>query len=348
MNQRLLSRRTFCLKAGTSVAVAGFALSEMLAIVPQLAFAQSNTEALESQLKSLYFNPNTPSLFKLLSSVTTDPAYATMATDILTNYGTSLTKFQTSLLQAFQIMMSDPGAISTVLSGQILTKSQGQSLKHIRSALRDNPAIHLILENAEKLRESHNKQLLQSYVAASLPLNVNFTGPDTSLGDPTLDSVISDVYNLAGSPAFQGLQAPVNAVLQSPDFISYLQKQTPEVIATFIPSNVLLSFLLPNDQDPPLPQSIWDELFLIVPLSGVLNAVLATISFISLTTAFLSPAGVVLAIAGTAELDIALILLSGLWMVYKWAVAANDIYLTMDCDHDGDPSDPADVSGNEC
>jgi hypothetical protein len=343
MNQRsLFSRRVF-LKAGTVATAGGF-----LTLMPQGAFAQTNVDPLLTQLKALYTHPDTPALFKLLSTIASDPAYPAMATDILTNYGTSLTNFQTSLLQAFQTMTGDPGMISTVLSGQILTKQQGLSFKHIRSTLRDNPAIHMILEHANKLREPHNKQILQSYVAAGLPLTVNFAGPNTTLGDPTLDAVVTDAYLLASSPAFQGLQTPVTSLLQRSDFISFLQKQPPEVIATYIPANILLSFLLPGDQDPPLPQNIWDQLYLIVPLSGVLNALLATITFFSLSSAFLTPAGVVLAIAGTIELDIALLILSGLWMGYKWAVAVNDIYMAMDCDHDGDPSDPSDVAGSEC
>jgi hypothetical protein len=318
MKQRsIISRRTL-LKTG-AVATGG-----LITLVPGWSFAEANTNPLLDQMRTLYTDPKTSALFQFLSGIVADPAYPAMARNILTNYRSSLTQFQASLLQSFLIMSNDAGAVSTILSGQHLTKNQIAALKSIREQLEKNPAHQMVLRSASKLKESYNKPLLQSYINADLPFNADLSGPQPSLGDTTLDTMVANVYTLAGSSALQGLLAPATSIAQNKDFITLLRKQHSEVLAGYIPSDVLLAFLLPNDKDPLLPSEVQFALDLIATLMQLIDTVQATAGFIGFSLAILA-ADLPIAILLTLLPELIYLLYLATKMVIHWTLAVNAI-----------------------
>jgi hypothetical protein len=348
-----INRNEFVLGLGAVAALTSCSsgVNTVAPVVPDL--SRTSATALESrrsdhdpedrltdQLRAVYATPAALASRRLAGQMLVDPAFPALAKKILQTYASSLTGFQASILGAIGILTRDPGALNALVTGTKLSRAQRGSLESIGDALARNPAVRTVVRTAERLRDEKNTALLQQYVLQDITGGLNLGGPFATLGDASLDAFVKDVYALVNSTAFVSTAAAVTPIIRDPGFITFVRKSSPEIIATVIPGSVVMALMLPNDHDPPLV----DYVTILLP------ALITLLLFGFALTEFLAAAIALFAVA-EAALDVA-VALGLFWRAidlgFEAAHFVEHLYKTIDCDHDGDPSDPNDSSGNEC
>ena len=281
----------------------------------------------EKQLRTIGSSADAVTIRQALAQALVDPTWATLASTTLQNNITNLTGFQQDLLQSVSILTRDPASVSALIAGKTLTSAQIASLESINSAVRQNPAFKKLYQVADDLGD--NTSLLSTYVQGLIASNSQTVPTPTGLGMPLLDAVIGDFVPVRQSTAFSNVATALNAVFSAPGFVGYLGDQPPRVVAQFIPIDTILAMTLPSDKDPALSPITLGTIEII----GGYAAIMAGLVAILIGGGALAViAGILGIIAGLAAL----------------IVGFNDLYKDIDCDFDGDPSDPNDVPGNEC
>jgi hypothetical protein len=280
----------------------------------------------EDQLDAVLVSSNANQVRQLMANLATDPALAALAQTILQNNGTSLTSFQQNLIQGLLTTVPYSAALYALISGTPLTQSQRVALNQLKGKLLANPAVQKLISAGAQLKGGNNADQLQLYVNQAIAGDTVALRTPTTLGNAQLDAVVADIFAVQASTAFRGFISAIVPLLQSPNFLPFLQTQDPLLVASFIPGNVLIAFLLPGDKDPFTPAVVNAVL-------NVIGTILLTIVLFATLPATVSATIVTLAIIGSAAII---------------ASAFIGLYTALDCDFDGDPLDPADVPGNEC
>lgn len=273
------------------------------------------------QLVAAFSSADALALKQLMGTLVADPALPALAASVLQANSSNLTGFQASLLGAVPIATRSPLLLKTILSGSRLTPAQHEERESISEDLRKNPAMQTILRTAKKLKT--NPTLLQTYVNALLGGSTT-PGFPTALGDPKISAIAQGVFNAGVSNAFTNVSAAALPLMHDTNFVRFLRHQHPIVLANFIPGPILISLMLPNDVDPPLSPATMTILEILALLLGFAFAVLTTTA----------PA-----------IIMGLLVLSTILYLF---LLLSRLYGELDCDRDGDPSDAADVPGNEC
>jgi hypothetical protein len=297
-------------------------------------------DRLTDRLRAVYATPAALASRRLVGQLLIDPAVPALAKSILQTYAGSLTGFQASMLGAIGILTRDPAALNALVTGTNLTRAQRASLESIGDAASRNPAIRTVMRTAAGLSSEKNAGLLRQYVVGGFNRSLSLGGPFATLGNPMLDAIAKDVYAIANSSAFASTTAALAPIVNDPGFIDVVRRWPPEITAAYIPPSVLLALMLPVDHDPVLPSSVQAELELLIVLAVLLIGL--EIFIIAAAEMFAVTAGEALFWASAALFADAI--QSGI----DAANAVNAWYKTIDCDHDGDPSDTNDSPGNEC
>jgi hypothetical protein len=321
-----LSRRHL-LKTGT----AGVALATVSATPWSLALADPTT--IQNQLAPIATSNDFVIVRQLLAAMLSDPAVRTLASSVLQNDAAQLTPFQSSLLGALLTATQDPGVINVIINGQAPTPRQRALIGQINGQLSSNAAIQVIRTTGAKLKGAQQTNLLTSYVSTAIGNDILPLGTISTLGDPNLDAIVQDFANLRNSTLFANIISSVVPILQDPDFITFLHNQPPEILAAFIPADVLIALKLPGDASNPALTGFLEIVggFALILAAGILGIPLL--------------AGLEgLALIGAA-IGLLLIALGGCASIFAGVL---NLFKQIDCDRDGDPNDPNDVSGGEC
>lgn len=297
-------------------------------------------DRLTDQLRAVYATPAALASRRLVGQLLVDPAVPALAKSILQTYAGSLTGFQASMLGAIGILTRDPAALNALVTGTKLTRAQRASLESIGDTVSRNPAMRTVIRTAAGLSSEKNAGLLRQYVVGSFNGSLSLGGPFATLGNPMLDAIAKDVYAIANSSAFATTAAALAPIVNDPGFIDLARRWPPEITATFIPPSVVLALVLPVDHDPVLPISVQAELALLFAVAVLVFGL--ELFLVAAAEMFAAEAGEALFFASVQLFSDAI--QSGI----DAAHAVNDWYKTIDCDHDGDPSDPSDVAGGEC
>jgi len=268
-----------------------------LGAAPLSSFAQDgqrnwwDQSAISDQLAALFSTIDGRAIMSSIINLITDPSIPALASSALQSLSGDLTNFQTDLLKALLVITSSPGLLSALLSGSPLSRDQKLALASIRANLRDNPAVGKLFYTAAQLKGT---SLLPTYVNGTVqnilpPLQT----PIKSTGNSLVDHIINDTFTIQSSPAYGPLATALVAIMEKSTFISFLQTLPPQVLANFIPTNVILGLLLPNDRDPPL--SPYEE-FLVSTLFniGVFLFAIITLPAEALTLPVIGLAGLIL------------------------------------------------------
>src|SRR5450631_340606 len=100
----------------------------------------SGLNDIRAKLEAVASSADAATLRRLTATLLTDPAVPALAQYVKQTYGSILTAFQTSMLNAIPIATRDPGLLIAILAGTPLTSAQRQSLGSIRGALHQNAA----------------------------------------------------------------------------------------------------------------------------------------------------------------------------------------------------------------
>lgn len=193
-----------------------------------------STQSIEDQLAAVLSSPDAVSLRKLIAGFVTDPAVAALATNVLQSDGDSLSNAQRNLLTSISIATRDPATLSALISGTPLTEAQQRSRDSLLKDLENNAAIQLLLATANQLKQQAST--LASEVSQDVTsLAIRLRQPPPVSQDPTLDAVLEHLVNIHESTSFRNVAAAMAPLMQSSDFIPFLQKQPPQVVAGFIP-----------------------------------------------------------------------------------------------------------------
>ncbi|MGH6858461.1 MAG: hypothetical protein ACRECP_12710 [Methylocella sp.] len=269
---------------------------------------------------------NASQVRQLMANLVTDPALTTLAQGLLQNNSSSLTNFQQSLIQAFLLSTPNSAALAAILTGQKRTDSQKHATERLKDELLKNPAVRRLKSAGHALKNPKKSDLLQLYVNQAVASDTVALHTPTTLGDPNLDAVVTDIFNLQSSAAYQGVISALTPLTQSPDFLRFLRKQPSLVLVSFMPVDVVLALRLPVDHDPFTPATVEAILELIAALAALIVAVYTVLE----------------------ELAIALAIILLIGLEAALTLAFLHLFKSIDCDFDGDPSDPNDVPGNEC
>ena len=325
--RRITAPLSVLVTAALTISMAGTALASTPA---------SGSQSLSSQIAAAYRSPSGVQLRGQLASIFSDPALPAAAKALIQSDGPSgkndLTDFQTDLLKALVTETGDPSLVAARLTGKALTFNQWADSVREQIELLRNPAVSTLARAGWQL---HNSPQLPADIAAvasndSVTYSA-FTPPATANqgGSAALDSVIGDIAALRTSQAFTDYASKLTPVLQDSRFSSLLKGQSPLDIASFLPVSDMIALLIPNDHDPAILDVVKASLEILGGLAA-LGAVLLSSPIVI--------AGVTITATGLAITA----------AVSAIAVGVLDLATSLDCDHDGDPWDPADVPGQEC
>lgn len=317
------------LLGGGTLAAAGLMVFGQKLTWPLTVMADANdidADDIKRQIAAISAGSDAAFVQQQIINLITDPAIAALATSTLQTGGNTLTGFQQSLLQSILIMTRDPASLGALASGAQLTDGQRQSINSIKKDLRNNPAIQLVIDTAQNAAKNGQLPGFVGQTIANSRINLPFPTP---LGSAALDAVARDIFNAKGSVAAANLTAALTPIIQSPNFISFLKTQQPEVVAGFIPPNILINLLLPTDIDPGILDIVKAGLEILGGIAGLIAAIL------------LAPEELTAAVI----VGLTLAVFAALTAI---AVGFIDLFQAIDCDFDGDPSDPNDVPGIEC
>jgi hypothetical protein len=246
----------------------------------------SGTQTIENRLAAVGSSPDAVALRNLIAGLVTDPAVPAFATEILQSASASLTTFQRSLLKSVSIATRDPAILTALLSHTPLSAAQSQSLQSVRNDLGNNAAVRQLLSTANQLKQQ--APTLAAYVSQAVQSATNPPSPTalpTTLGDSPLDALVRHVFDvIVSSIAFRNVVAAAGPLLQSSDFVPYLQTLPPEVVANFIPPPVEIVLQLPDGVDPLTLDQIKAGLEILGVITGVAVYVLTLPASAVITT----------------------------------------------------------------
>lgn len=282
--------------------------------------------SLRSQMETVAKSSAASAVRTQLTKLVSDPSLGKWATELTTQGGTNLTSFQRELLKAVGIESTYGDVLTKRLNGTQLSGHDNERLLDLQDRLSNNPAIQRLLLAGAQLKKSPSLAPDISNVVNTL------NGPKptpTSTGDTPRDAVLADLSSVFNGSSFAALSSSAVPVLSNSGAPALISTLPPEVVATFLPPAQTIALLLPNDLDPPLTDIIKSSLEVISGIAG-------TIAVIALAPEELAGAALVGVVAG---------IIAG---VSAATVGVIDLGTALDCDHDGDPWDPADAPGNEC
>jgi hypothetical protein len=286
-------------------------------IALQVPPANADTSSIQKQLAAIGASTAGANAQAQIAALLASPDLPAAAQYILSTEGSTLTGFQKSLLSLIPVISSDAPALQDEING-VKSSSDAKTLGGLKEELNTNPAIKVIRQAGVQFQSSPNLASTLNSDAANLSLPITDIPPGS--GIPQLDSfdnTLSNFANLANAPA---LAPGVTPIMSTPAFAAYVKGLNPLTAATLIPSSQLWALLLPNDHDPTTKDWVdW--------IGGML---VATAVFVA------------------AVLEAPIIITAGIAFLGAVALLEFDFFTTIDCDHDGDPWDSADVAGNEC
>jgi hypothetical protein len=315
------TRRQFFVQSG--LATLGAAITIGVGLNP--AHAISDDEGFEEMLETALSNPNIIKTKRLMANLISNPALVTLAQNIRQNNDSSLTNFKRSLIDAFLISTPHSAAIVASLTGKTLTNAERSELDFLAAGLSKNGAMRRLKSAGHALKNPKDSALLQTYVNQAMAADIVPLPIPTTLGDPNLDAVVADIFNLRSSTAYQSVVLALTPLSKSPGFLPALRKQPSTLVSGFTPMDIQLAFLLPVDKDPFTPATI-DAVFAVI--LAVLGSILVAVQ-------------VPLALAVTSVLAF---VIAGVALGFAFF----QLFKSIDCDFDGDPNDPEDVPGVEC
>ncbi|MGH7754782.1 MAG: hypothetical protein ACREM8_00660 [Vulcanimicrobiaceae bacterium] len=254
----------------------------------------SSQQNLQTQLAAISSSPDGLVVRNGVGSLLTDPAVAALVQIALQMGGSNLTEFQKSLLAALPILGQDPSLVTTVLAGTTPTATQRRSARSILRQLRHNAAYQQLLLTADQLAKETDA-MLAGYVSQVVTNKAKaLPTPLTALGNPTYDAIVTNFANVRNSAAFGNVSTALTPLLQSPDFLPYLQNlQAPDgliggildllfpdneprdsLIVTFIPGHVVAAMLLPSETDPPVNDIVTAIILIIGAIAGICAAII--------------------------------------------------------------------------
>ncbi len=220
--------------------------------------------ALNNQFLAIGASPAALSVRQQFAHLVSDPALPTLARNTLRSAGTTLTGFQTALLEAVLVITYDPAALAATMVGSPLTKSQRITMNRVRGTLQNNPAVQRLIRAGATLKGQ--RSVLQSDINQMIA-NSSQSAPSFSVsGNPALASIVNDSTALSNSSAFGTLKAATVPLMETSAFLPYLRAQSPLTVVSYMPLKLATSLELPHQKDPPLALDISIILFFIASI----------------------------------------------------------------------------------
>lgn len=293
-------------------------------------------QSLSGQLVTAYHSSSGVQLRSQLAAIFSDPALPAAAKAVLQSDGPTgkndLTDFQIDILKALITETAASSTLAAKINGTRLSWKQQLEALRLQQQLRDNPAIRTLAKAGRQLARSSQLPADIATVATNNSVSYSAFTPPTTVsqgGSTGLDTILSDIAAMRTASAFTSYAALLAPVLQDSHFPQLLKGQQPLDIAAFLPASTLIALLIPNDHDPAITDVVKSSLEILGGLAAVGAAIL------------LAPEE----LAGAALVGTGLAIFAGISAV---AVGVIDLATALDCDHDGDPFDPADAPGQEC
>ena len=304
--------------------------------VAQAAVPQPPSKGLSSEVATAYQSAGGVQLRSQLASLFSDPALQAAAKAVLKSDGPTgrndLTSFQADLLKALITETTAPSILSAKLTGKRLSWKEQLEALRLQHQLSDNPAIKTLARAGWQLgRSSQLPADIATVVTNNSASYSALTPPATANqgGSAALDTVVSDVAALRTGSAFTSYASQLTPILQDSHFPRLLEDQSPLNTAAFLPASSLIALLIPQDHDPAITDIVKSSLEILIGIAATGAAIL------------LAPEE----LAGAALVGVGLAVFAGLGTT---VVGIIDLGTALDCDHDGDPFDTADVPGQEC
>jgi hypothetical protein len=276
-----------------------------------------------------------------LATLIADPALPQAAHALLKSDGpagsNSLTAFQSDLLNALITATKDPALLSAMLSGTAADGNAWLKRLRLRSQLLGNPAVRVLDRTGSQLK--HAAELpadISAGAAGSQTTYTTLTPPPTANqgGSAALDTVIGDFAGLRTSSDFNDYAGQLGPVLANPSFQNLVKDQPPLTVASFLPTTEAMALRTPADPYRIFTASLLDDIR-ITTLEILVPIALFVIGLIYLPVEI--PAALAIAT-----------LVGAIYTGTQVAQGVIDLANDLDCDHDGDPFDPADAPGQEC
>ena len=272
-----------------------------------------------------------------LVALLSDPALPKAAHALLASDGPTGTKTLTSsriqLIKALITVTKDPKLLAAKLEGKSLTPKQHLDEVKLRGQLEANPAVQALSNAGRHLRNSPALSSdLSAGAAAAQTSYSTLTPPPTAGqgGNASLDAVLADFSALRASPDFDSYASQLHPALSNPDLRKLIQRQSPLTLAAFLSPADLQALQLHGTYTTSLVSdlgtAVWD--------------IIGPIAVFAVGLYFLP-----------AEVPLVLALATFLGAIYTGEQVAQGVITIandLDCDHDGDPFDPADAPGQEC
>lgn len=233
------------------------------------------SSTIESQLAAIFLGPDGSTLRSLASDFLTDPALVPAVMTFRQNHAMDFSGFQLSLLDSIGISTGNPSLFRAILALKHFTEAERNALAAQSRLLENNPAIQLLLSTANTLKSQPSTLANDASVRAASTLDIlrAFSGPSPSVsasapptlipfasptpwsspsaapsitGDPATDAVFARLLRIASSSAFINTSNALVPILQSPDFVTYLQTQPPAVVASIISASDSFALQLPS------------------------------------------------------------------------------------------------------
>lgn len=290
----------------------------------QLQPASAGTPTIAEKLAQLASTPAAANAREQFGKFATSPEFADAAKLLLTTQDANLTQFQKELLSLVPNIQANAQGFQGYLAGRPLSLAEQQELNNLRADFRSNPAIRTIAEAGQRLQFSHDLSSVVQSDAAGLTTPTTTIPPGS--GVPQVDAFDGAEGNFATAANLPALAPALGSIMTDPAFPSYVQHLPPLAASSLLPGDQLWKLLLLHDHDPSVVD--WVD-YIGGSLTLILGAVAGILGVLGVAVAVIVTVTVVDALIGLATLTF-------------------HFLATIDCDHDGDPWDSADVAGNEC
>lgn len=255
----------------------------------------------------------------------TSPQVASAAQFLLSTQASNLTGFQRSLLSLASDISQDSQAIRDRAAGKVLSGAEQTALTRLRAKIAFNPAIRVIEQSGQNLKHSPGLPGTVASDATGMTTPVTIIPPGS--GVPQVDSFDGATGQFSTNANLPALAPRIAPIMRDKNFPDFVKQLPPLVAASLLPAQQIWKLLLPNDHDPSVAD--WVDF-----LGGVLSLTI------------LGVAGIVAVAAPAAVVAIVTLIVVG--TTVGIGTLTYHFLTTIDCDHDGDPWDAADVVGNEC
>jgi hypothetical protein len=273
-----------------------------------------------------------------LTALLSSPSLRATATALLQSDGPAgandLTAFQAGMLNALIIGTSNPALLIAKISGRPLSWAERLQEKLLQQQLSHDGAVRTLIQSGSQLKRSSALAGDISAAAAGTVTTYSTLYPPTSVGQggsADLDSVIDDFASMRTSAAFTDFASQLGPPLGDPQIQGLVTSQPALRVAAFLPVAELVGLHISHGAFTlsalnGIKSAIMD---IILPIAGLVISILTLPEEITVLVA----AGLVLGVIGT---------------IYSVVNGVDTIANDLDCDHDGDPFDPADMPGQEC